>query len=65
MAETVTALDRNEIQPVPQGDREKDNQYFVMHEQLKTLAQRCLKKCSAQNGRWDSMANPAMRPAAK
>ncbi len=32
LATTVEALDRNEVSAVPQADREKDNQYFVMHE---------------------------------
>lgn len=43
IAEALTALDRNEITAVRQADREKDNQYFVMHERLKTLATRQLK----------------------
>jgi methionyl-tRNA formyltransferase len=49
IAETVTALDRNEISAVAQADREKDFQYFVMHEQLKALATRGLKKISSRN----------------
>ena len=50
IAETLTALDRDEITAIPQADREKDCQYFVMHEQLKALATRQLKKISSRNG---------------
>jgi methionyl-tRNA formyltransferase len=49
IAETLKALDRDEISAIPQADREKDCQYFVMHEQLKALATRQLKKISSRN----------------
>jgi folate-dependent phosphoribosylglycinamide formyltransferase PurN len=57
IAEAVTALDRNEISAVPQADREKDNQYFVMHEQLKSLATRQLKKGCSKHDRMNPMAD--------
>jgi folate-dependent phosphoribosylglycinamide formyltransferase PurN len=44
IAEAVAGLDRGTISAVPQADREKDHQFFVMHEQLKTMAARRLKK---------------------
>src|SRR6266446_943606 len=44
IAEAVAGLDRGTIPAVPQADREKDFQFFVMHEQLKAVATRRLKK---------------------
>ena len=44
LAEAVAGLDRGTISAVPQADREIDRQFFVMHEQLKALATRRLKK---------------------
>jgi folate-dependent phosphoribosylglycinamide formyltransferase PurN len=44
IAEAVTGLDRGTISAVPQADREKDCQFFVMHERLKAVAARRLKK---------------------
>jgi folate-dependent phosphoribosylglycinamide formyltransferase PurN len=44
IAEAVTCLDRGTISAVPQADREKDCQFFVMHEQLKAVATRRLNK---------------------
>jgi methionyl-tRNA formyltransferase len=44
IAEAVAGLDRGTISAVPQADREKDCQFFVMHEQLKAVATRRLKK---------------------
>jgi folate-dependent phosphoribosylglycinamide formyltransferase PurN len=38
MAEVVTGLDRGTVTAIPQADREKDNQFFVMHDRLKTIA---------------------------
>jgi methionyl-tRNA formyltransferase len=38
IAEAVSGLNNGSISPVPQTDREKDNQYFVMHDRLKALA---------------------------
>jgi len=38
IAEAVTALDRGTLSPVPQTAREKDSQYFVMHDRLKAIA---------------------------
>jgi folate-dependent phosphoribosylglycinamide formyltransferase PurN len=44
IAEAVAGLDRGTISAVPQADRENDRQFFVMHEQLKAVATRRLKK---------------------
>jgi len=44
IAEAVAGLDRGTISAVPQTYREKDCQFFVMHEQLKAMATRQLKK---------------------
>ena len=44
IAEAVAGLDRGTISAVPQADREEDCQFFVMHEQLKAVATRLLKK---------------------
>src|SRR6202790_4281100 len=44
IAEGVAGLDRGTISAVPQADREKDRQFFVMHEQLQAVATRRLKK---------------------
>jgi len=43
LAEAVTGVDRGTISAVPQTDRERDCHFFVMHEQLKTIATRRLK----------------------
>ncbi len=42
--EAVAGLDRGKVSAVPQGERETDRQFFVMHERLKTVAMRRLKK---------------------
>jgi folate-dependent phosphoribosylglycinamide formyltransferase PurN len=44
IAEAVAGLDRGMISAAPQADREKDRQFFVMHEQLKAMATRRLKE---------------------
>jgi len=44
IAEAVAGLDRGTISAYPQADREKDRQFFVMHEQLKAGATRRLKE---------------------
>jgi folate-dependent phosphoribosylglycinamide formyltransferase PurN len=44
IAEAVAGLDRGTISAVPQADREKDRQFFVMHEQLKAVTTRRLKE---------------------
>lgn len=44
IAEAVAGLDRGTILAAAQADREKDRQFFVMHEQLKAMATRRLKK---------------------
>jgi methionyl-tRNA formyltransferase len=44
IAEAVAGLDRGAISAVAQADREKDRQFFVMHEQLKAVATRRLRK---------------------
>jgi hypothetical protein len=38
MAEAVAGLDRGTISAAAQVDREKDRQFFVMHERLKAVA---------------------------
>ncbi|MGA7286805.1 MAG: formyltransferase family protein, partial [Terriglobales bacterium] len=63
LATTVEALDRNEVSAVPQADREKDNQYFVMHERLKALATRRLQEARLKNGP-HAMANTCDRSGA-
>ncbi len=44
LAEAVAGLDRGAISVIPQDDREKACQFFVMHEQLKAVATRRLKE---------------------
>ncbi len=44
IAEAVAGLDRGTVSAVPQADRETDRQFFVMHERLKAVATRRLKK---------------------
>jgi len=44
LAEAIAGLDCGTLAPMPQRDREKDSQYFVMHESLKAAATRKLKK---------------------
>jgi folate-dependent phosphoribosylglycinamide formyltransferase PurN len=44
IAEAVAGLDRGTISAVLQAVREKDRQFFVMHEQLKAVAARRLKE---------------------
>ena len=44
IAEAVAGLACGTISAVPQADREKDRQFFVMHEQLAAVASRRLKK---------------------
>jgi hypothetical protein len=44
IAEAVAGLARGAISAVPQTDREKDCQFFVMHEQLKAVATHRLKE---------------------
>lgn len=61
IAETVAALDRHEISAILQADREKDFQYFVMHEQLKDMAKLHLKKMSSRN----DGANPGPNTCAR
>jgi folate-dependent phosphoribosylglycinamide formyltransferase PurN len=55
IVEAVTGLDRGTISPVPQGDRDRDSQFFVMHDRLKEVAARRLKKAqlSTVAGRCD------------
>ncbi|MGO9405446.1 MAG: formyltransferase family protein [Terriglobales bacterium] len=55
LAEAVAGLDRGTISSGPQDDREKDNQFFVMHEQLKSVAANRLKagRLNAATGRRD------------
>jgi methionyl-tRNA formyltransferase len=44
IGQAVVGLDRGTISAVTQSDRERDNQFFVMHERLKAEAVRRLKK---------------------
>jgi methionyl-tRNA formyltransferase len=44
IAEAVAGLSRGTISALPQADREKDCQFFVMHEQLKAMATHRLQK---------------------
>jgi hypothetical protein len=44
IAEAVAALDRGAVSSVLQTEREADRQFFVMHERLKAVAMRRLKK---------------------
>jgi methionyl-tRNA formyltransferase len=44
IAEVVAGLEDGTLSAVPQAHREKDNQFFVMHECLKTVAARRLKQ---------------------
>jgi folate-dependent phosphoribosylglycinamide formyltransferase PurN len=44
IAEAVAALDRGAVSSVPQTECEADRQFFVMHERLKAVAMRRLKK---------------------
>jgi folate-dependent phosphoribosylglycinamide formyltransferase PurN len=55
IAEAVAGLDRGTISAVPQTDREKDRQFFVMHEQLKAVATHRLKgaRLNSVGGRCD------------
>ena len=45
IAEAVAGLDRGTLSAVLQVDREKDSQFFVMHDALKSVAERRLKLC--------------------
>jgi folate-dependent phosphoribosylglycinamide formyltransferase PurN len=56
IAEAVAGLDRGMISAAPQADREKDRQFFVMHEQLRTMAARRLKegRLNPAGGRCDA-----------
>jgi methionyl-tRNA formyltransferase len=56
MAEVVVGLEGGTIAAVPQADREKDSQFFVMHERLKAVAVRRLKKVQSNSvaGRCDA-----------
>jgi len=42
IGEAVTGLDRGTLAAIPQADGDKDNQFFVMHERLKSIAARRL-----------------------
>jgi methionyl-tRNA formyltransferase len=55
IAEAVAGLDHGTISAVPQADREKDCQFFVMHERLKAVATRRLKEARSNpvGGRCD------------
>jgi methionyl-tRNA formyltransferase len=44
LAEAVAGLDRSTVSAVLQADRETDRQFFVMHERLKAVAMRRLKR---------------------
>lgn len=61
LGEAVAALDRQAISAIPQTDRGKDNQYFVMHERLKALAARQLKNGGSKIDRSNSVAGRMSR----
>jgi len=44
LAQAVAGLDRGTVSAIPQADRERDRQFFVMHERLKAVATRYLKE---------------------
>jgi folate-dependent phosphoribosylglycinamide formyltransferase PurN len=50
IGEAVAGLDRGTIAAVPQADREKDRQFFVMHHLLKALAEHRLRQGSIKEG---------------
>lgn len=66
IAEAVAGLDRGTISAVPQADREKDCQFFVMHEQLKAVATRRLKQGRLKNDRLKNgrLKNDRLNPVA-
>jgi hypothetical protein len=43
IAEAVAGLDHGALTSNPQTDRERDRQFFVMHDRLKPVAERRLK----------------------
>jgi len=44
MGEAISALEAGRLSPAVQADREKDHQFFVMHDRLKALAERRLRQ---------------------
>jgi methionyl-tRNA formyltransferase len=44
LLEAVSGLDQGKLSPVPQPDRDKDHQFFVMHDRLKAEAERRLQQ---------------------
>jgi methionyl-tRNA formyltransferase len=57
IAEAVAGLDRGTISAAPQADREKDRQFFVMHEQLKAVATRRLNQIRSKESRLNPVTN--------
>jgi len=57
IADAVVGLDRGTIKAVPQTDREKDRQCFVMHEQLKAVATRRLKQSRPKEAQLNPVAD--------
>jgi methionyl-tRNA formyltransferase len=55
MSEAVAGLDRGTISALPQSDRDRDSQFFVMHDRLKSVATRRLKEARMDPvaGRYD------------
>lgn len=55
LVEAVAGLDRGVMSAAPQPDREKDSQFFVMHERLKAVAMRRLQRVRSKSvaGRCD------------
>ena len=66
IAQAVAGLDRGTISSVTQADREKDSQFFVMHEQLKAVATRRLTEGRLTEGRSknDRSKNDRLNPVA-
>ncbi len=57
IAEAVAGLDRGTISAVPQADREKDRQFFVMHEKLKSVAACRLNQIRSKETQLNPMAD--------
>jgi folate-dependent phosphoribosylglycinamide formyltransferase PurN len=57
IAEAVAGLDRGSISAVPQADREKDRQFFVMHERLKAVTTRRLNQIRSKEVQLNPLAD--------
>jgi len=61
LAEAVVGLDHGTLRPTAQCDRDRDNQFFVMHERLKSMAERRLKNAGQALAPMPVIALPAAR----